>query len=179
MLVAGGIFGIHSHTASLAADLALVVLVVIWLALVYWTFADARRRIDDGPLIALATVTALAPFLGAVVYAIVRPPEYLEDVRERKLEIQAAQARLAHIGVYRCPYCDHEVEREFLRCPHCLRRLKEPCANCGKPLERSWQICPYCETERGIDPMLTRRSRRPRRDPRPEPAVTPPPADLI
>ena len=33
---------------------------------------------------------------------IVRPPEYLDDVHERELEIQAAEARLAEIGVPRC-----------------------------------------------------------------------------
>ncbi len=48
-----GIFGIHNHTASLIVDLALVVLAVIWLALIYWTWADARRRIADNILVGL------------------------------------------------------------------------------------------------------------------------------
>ena len=33
-----------------------------------------------------------------IVYLIVRPPEYLDDVRERELEIQAAEARMANTG---------------------------------------------------------------------------------
>ena len=35
-----------------------------------------------------------------------------------------------------------EVERDFLRCPSCMRKLKDPCANCAKPLDPSWRICP-------------------------------------
>ena len=83
-----GIFGIHNHTVSLVVDAALVVLAVIWLALIYWTFADARRRIGDGMLVACATIVSFIPFLGTVVYMIVRPPEYLDDVHERDLEIR-------------------------------------------------------------------------------------------
>ena len=179
MTLIAGIFGIHNHTASLIVDLALVVLAIIWLALIYWTWADARRRIADNILVACATITSFFPFIGTVVYMIVRPPEYLEDVHERDLEIRAAQARISQIGAHTCPYCDHEVEKEFLRCPHCLRKLKDPCSNCGKPLEADWQICPYCETDRGLDPAVTqRRSRRARRDPQ-QTMVAPPPSDLL
>lgn len=180
MTPAAGIFGIHNHTASLIVDLALVVLAVIWLALIYWTWADARRRIADGILVACATITSFFPFIGTIVYMIVRPPEYLEDVHERDLEIQAAQARLAQIGVHTCPYCDHEVEKEFLRCPHCLRKLRDSCVGCGKPLDADWKICPYCETDREMDPTLaaSQRRRRMRRDPQ-QTMVAPPPSDLI
>ena len=37
------IFGIHNSALNLAVELVIMFLVVIWLALVYWTFADARR----------------------------------------------------------------------------------------------------------------------------------------
>ena len=180
MMVPAGIFGIHNHTANLAIDAALVVLGIIWLSLVYWTFADARRRIGDRVLVACAVVTAFFPFLGTIIYMIVRPPEYLDDVRERELEIQAAEARLSQIGMHTCPYCDQQVERDFLRCPHCLRKLKEPCSSCGKPLAGDWKICPYCEHDRGFDPTVTSppRRRRTRRDPQ-ETMVAPPPPDMI
>lgn len=178
MSLLAGIFGIHNHTASLAVDLVLIVLAIFWLTLVYWTFADARRRIADGVLVGCATIVAFFPFVGTLVYMIVRPPEYLEDVRERDLEIRAAEARLAETGVRSCPYCDHLVEREFLRCPHCLRKLRDACVSCGKPLEPDWKICPYCETDRGLDPALMPRRRRTRREPS-QATVTPPPSDLI
>jgi hypothetical protein len=167
-MMAFAVFGIKSSGLNLAVNLIILFLVIIWLALVYWTYADARRRIADPMLVGCATAAALFPFVGSIVYAIVRPPEYLEDVRERELEMQAAEARLAQSGYHLCPYCDTPVEKEFLRCPNCLRKLKDPCRVCGRPLEAGWKICPFCESEVGAAPTA-RRVRR-RRDPSAEPA---------
>jgi Double zinc ribbon len=162
------LFGIENDGLNLAVNLLLLFLVVLWLALIYWTYADARRRIADPMLVGCAVAASVFPFIGTIVYLIVRPPEYLEDKHERELEIAAAEARLASSGTLACPYCSFEIERSFLRCPSCLRRLKEPCAVCGKPLDPRWKICPYCEAEVGQD---ARRASRPRR-----PAARPPAA---
>ena len=154
------IFGITNDGLNLAVKLLLLFMAAIWLALVFWTFADARRRIADPLLVACATAASLFfPFLGTIVYAIVRPPEFLADVHERELEIAAAEARLNAAEGLHCPHCDFEVEKTFLRCPSCLRRLKEPCTTCGRPLDPRWKICPYCEAEVGQAPA----SRQPRR----------------
>ncbi len=160
MLYVASFLGIKNSTVHLVVDLLILFLVVIWLSLVYWTFADARRRIADPLLIGCATVASLFPFVGSIVYLIVRPPEYLEDVHERELEIQAAEARLAETGILLCPYCDHYIEKDFLSCPTCMRKLKDPCANCGRPLEPEWKICPFCEVEVGGAPAPARRNRR-------------------
>jgi hypothetical protein len=140
------IFGIHNDALNRVVSLLILFLVVIWLALIYWTFSDARRRIADPMLVGCATLCSVFPYLGTIVYMIVRPPEYLDDARERELEIAAAEARLADLD-QGCPYCGFRVEKNFLRCPSCLRRLKEPCQTCGKPLDPLWKICPYCESE--------------------------------
>jgi hypothetical protein len=141
------VFGITNDGLNLAVNLLLLFLVVLWLALVYWTHADAKRRVADPMLVTCATVAALFPFVGTIVYMVVRPPEYLEDVHERELEIAAAETRLAAAQEHACPYCEFPVERSFLRCPSCLHRLKEPCRTCNKPLDPRWRICPYCEAE--------------------------------
>ncbi len=164
------IFGITNDGLNLAVNLLLLFLVVFWIALVYWTYADARRRIADPMLVGCATAASLFPFVGTVVYLIVRPPEYLEDVRERELEIAAAEARLASSEGPACHYCSYEIEKAFLRCPGCLRRLKEPCATCGKPLDPRWSICPYCEAD--VGQAQAPPQPRPRRRERP-PATTP------
>ena len=142
-----GIFGIDSDGLNLAVNLLILCLVVIWLATVYWTYSDARRRMEDPMLIGCATAASFFPFVGCVVYMIVRPPEYLDDVRERELEMQAAEARVAQLGYMLCPHCDAEIERDFLRCPNCMRRLKSPCASCARPLDPRWKVCPFCEAE--------------------------------
>jgi hypothetical protein len=154
------VFGIESDALDTAVKLLILVLVVVWLALVYYTYADARRRIADPMLVACATAASLFPFVGTVVYMIVRPPEYLDDVRERELEMQAAEARLHAAGFQLCPYCDAEIERDFLRCPSCMRKLKDACQNCARPLDPQWRICPYCEAEVGAPPEEPRRRRR-------------------
>lgn len=140
-------FGIESSGLSLVIDLLILFAVVLYLSLIYWTYADARRRIADPMLVGCATLASLFPFVGTIVYMILRPPEYLEDVRERELDLQAAEARLHEFDHGLCPHCDYRIERDFVRCPSCLRKLKERCTNCSRPLDRAWTICPYCEAE--------------------------------
>jgi hypothetical protein len=151
-------FGIESSGLNLVVDLLILFVVVLYLSLIYWTYADARRRILDPMLIGCATAASLFPFVGTVVYMILRPPEYLEDVRERELEMHAAEARLHQLDQILCPHCDYRIERDFIRCPSCLRKLKERCANCSRPLDQAWTICPYCEAE--VPGLASPRSRR-------------------
>jgi Double zinc ribbon len=158
-------FGIESSGLNLAVDLLIVFVVVTYLSLIYWTYMDARRRIVDQMLVGCATAASLFPFVGTIVYVILRPPEYLEDVRERELEMQAAAARLHDLDSSLCPHCDYRIERDFIRCPSCLRKLKERCVSCQRPLDQAWAICPYCETEvPGAAPPRRRRRRRPQLD---------------
>ena len=157
-----GYFGIESSGLSLAVDLLILFVAVLYLALIYWTYTDARRRIEDPVMIWCATAASVFPFVGTVIYMILRPPEYLDDVREREIETQAAEARLARLAQYRCPHCEHYVEPDFVRCPSCLRKLKERCASCERPLDRTWTICPYCEADvsgLAAPPKRTRRRR--------------------
>lgn len=140
------IFGITNNGLNLAATLFLLMLVVLWLALIVYTYLDARRRISDPFLVACATVASFFPFIGTAVYAIVRPPEYLEDAHERELEIKAAELRVRQLKDQTCPNCEYQIEKNFLRCPNCQRRLKDPCPSCGKPVDPRWGLCPYCET---------------------------------
>ncbi|MGH2972885.1 MAG: zinc ribbon domain-containing protein [Gaiellaceae bacterium] len=131
-------------TRSIAAILILVA-AVFWLASAWWTYRDARRRIDDPWLVALATVLGFVPYVGPLVYMLFRPPEYLEDVRERELEIKAMEDRLSRRGLI-CPVCRTDVDSSFLVCPICTTKLRQACASCRAPLEALWQVCPYCET---------------------------------
>lgn len=140
-----GLFGIDDGGLNLAVNLLVLFLVVLWLALVAWTYLDARRRIADKFLVACATIGSLFPFVGAIVYTILRPPEFLEDAHERELEIRAAELRVRQLTEQSCPNCEHPVERSYLRCPNCRTRLKDPCPSCAKPIDPRWSVCPYCE----------------------------------
>jgi hypothetical protein len=154
---------IENQALQTAANVALLVVAVLYLALIFWTFADARRRIDDPLLIACATLASFFPFIGTIVYLIVRPPEFLDDVRLRELEMTAAEARLASLDYHLCPHCDYEVQSDYLRCPSCMRKLKERCYSCSKPIDPAWRICPFCEAETSAPSPSSSSSRRRRR----------------
>ena len=140
------IFGIENDGINLAINLLILFLVVVYVALIAYTYLDAKRRLEDPVLIGCATVASLFPFLGTVVYTILRPPEFLEDRRERELEIRASKLRVRQLEESSCPNCEHPIDRTYLRCPNCRARIKDPCESCGKPIDPRWSICPYCET---------------------------------
>ncbi|HEY2074478.1 MAG TPA: zinc ribbon domain-containing protein [Gaiellaceae bacterium] len=132
-------------TTRSVAGILIAVAAVFWLASAFWTYKDARRRIDDPWLVGFATLLGLVPYVGPLVYMLFRPPEYLDDVRERELEIKAMEDRLSRRALI-CPVCRTDVDSSFLVCPICTTKLRQACANCRAPLEALWQVCPYCET---------------------------------
>ncbi len=136
----------QSSTWDFIVKVSLFFLVVIWLSCGYWIFKDARRRIDDKLVIVVAVLTGIVfgPF-GLIVYAIVRPPEYLDDVRERELELRMMEQRLAE--EQRCSFCKTPVRDDYLVCPTCGRRLRTVCPSCRRPIEPQWRVCPFCEKD--------------------------------
>ena len=162
------IFGISNDGLNLAATLFVLMIVVVWLALIVYTYFDAKRRISDPFLVACATIGSFFPYIGTAVYAIVRPPEFLEDAHERELEIRAAELRVRQLTEASCPNCEYPVERNYLRCPQCQRRLKDPCPTCRKPVDPRWALCPYCETPLGERPRRQKPTGEGRREPRGE-----------
>lgn len=160
-------FGISNNGLNLVVNLLILGMVVVWLALIVYTYLDAKRRISDPFLVGCATLASFIPYLGTAIYAIVRPPEFLEDAHERELEIKAAELRVRQLTEHSCPGCGFPIEKNFLRCPDCQRRLKHPCPSCAKPVDPKWALCPYCETALG-------QAERPRRKRPPEGGKRPP-----
>jgi len=140
------IFGITNNGLNLVVTLFVLMLVVVWLALIVYTYLDARRRVSDPFLVGCATIAAFIPYIGTAVYAILRPPEFLEDAHERELEIRAAELRVRQLTELSCPNCEYPVEKNYLRCPNCQHALKDPCPSCSKPVDPRWAVCPYCES---------------------------------
>jgi hypothetical protein len=131
---------------DVARNVGVFLVVVFWLGTAYWVVKDARRRIDDPWLVAMAAVLGLfPPFVGPLIYMLFRPPETLADRQERELGLRAMEERLADDDL-RCPTCRGRVDATFVVCPVCTTRLKQACGSCGAPLEAIWQACPYCAT---------------------------------
>ena len=85
----------HTVLAAEISDNLVVPFVVfgtlVWFALIWWTRADARRRMRNQSLIGAATALAFIPFAGTIMYMILRPPEYLEDAYEREISIASSE----------------------------------------------------------------------------------------
>jgi hypothetical protein len=126
--------------------------VALWLACAYWVFKDARRRVEDKVVLVVCILTGLVfgP-LGLIIYSIVRPPELVEDRRERELEVRMMQQRLSEES--RCSFCKTPVRDDYLVCPTCGRRLRTTCPSCRKPIDPQWRVCPYCEADAHLAPM--------------------------
>lgn len=139
--------------------------------LLFWMFKDASER-DSKPAIwlgvgvVLAIVgavagtmmsktgilmpglfSALAVLVLYIIYKLVRPTDYSEDLRERDLSLLLLEAELDNKS---CPHCHRGVEIDYLICPECRRQLRVPCNYCGKPIKQHWVNCPYC-TSRQTD----------------------------
>ena len=83
----------------------------------YWVYKDARRRIEDPWLVGDGDrARRRPPFVGPLIYMLFRPPEYLEDVRERELEIKAMEERLARPEL-QLPRLQRRGRRELPRLP--------------------------------------------------------------
>lgn len=134
-----------SDIIDLLRSMGVILAAVFYLAIVLWTFKDARKRIEDPILVATATAVSMLPIVGVFVYMLLRPSEYLADVRERELEIRMMERELGRQE--RCPYCKSHIEGEYLSCPVCTTKLRQSCTGCTRPLDPRWAMCPYCETE--------------------------------
>src|ERR1044072_950605 len=110
-LMSVALFGISSSGLEIFVDLLVLFLVLVYFALIYWVSLDAKRRLEDPVLIACATAAALFPFVGPVVYTILRPPEFLDDVHERDLEIRASELEVRKLIEQSCPHCEYPIEK--------------------------------------------------------------------
>ena len=149
-------------------NLAVFFVVVFWLATAFWVFKDARRRIDDPWLVGMAALLGLVPpFVGPIVYLFLRPPDSIEERRDRELENRALEERLAERDL-RCPVCRGEVDASFLVCPVCTTRLKQACGSCGVPARadlagrartaRRPSPRPRCAGDEVLQPLRVRRT---------------------
>ena len=152
LAASGDFFGrLHDFFDSgswpLVRNLLIFFVIVFWLAVGYWVYKDARRRIEDPWLVGAATVLGLVPpFVGRVhLHALSaagvpggRPGARARDQGDGG---EPRPRRQQH-----CPVCRADIDETFLVCPVCTTRLRQACVTCKQPLEPLWQVCPYCET---------------------------------
>jgi hypothetical protein len=124
---------------------------LLLVALAYNVVRDARRRSDSIVFAIVAFLLAFVPpFLGGLIYLVVRPPRTLAEERSLDLEQQILAEPPTDVPETRpCPTCGRDIEEEFVICPYCRTQFARRCALCERRLRLGWPVCPYCATEVG------------------------------
>jgi hypothetical protein len=145
---------------TLVVVIVVAYLAVLWLALAFYVVRDARRRTTSPGFTLFAMLLGFAPpFLGALIYFMVRPPMTMEQVRSLAIEEQVLlEPPVEGIPTRPCPTCGREIEQEFILCPYCRTQFARRCTGCDRSLRLGWGVCPYCATEVGA-PALARAGR--------------------
>jgi len=118
--------------------------VALWAASVVWTVRDVRRRCSDPSLrVVSAGAAFLLPFVGAGLYALLRPCEERLDVKARRLRMRMLEGGFIETAT-RCVACRCPVEPDFLCCPRCGESLRRECEGCGGLVRLTWTACPWC-----------------------------------
>ena len=126
-------------------------LLVLWIALAFWIVRDARLRSDSWTFAVVAAALGLfLPFIGVLIYLVIRPPLTLDEERALELEARALIEPAPEVIERPCPTCGREIEREFVICPYCRTQFARRCHTCQHWLRLGWRVCPYCAEDVGV-----------------------------
>jgi RNA polymerase subunit RPABC4/transcription elongation factor Spt4 len=143
---------INSGTLILAGVIIAVAYVgVLAIAVAFNVVRDARRRSHSWLFAIFAFLLAfLPPFLGAIIYVVIRPPRPLDEEQALAAEAQSfAPPPVDDHGARPCPTCGRDIEEDFVLCPYCRTQFARRCAACEHTLRLGWPVCPFCGAEVG------------------------------
>jgi len=121
-------------------------LIVLWFALVVWTYRDIGSRSQSVVTQVFATLLSLLFFVpGALLYMLMRPRTTLDEAFQRSLEEEYLLQDLEETSL--CPSCQRQVSDDYILCPHCQASLKQACASCNQLIKIGWPVCPYCGSD--------------------------------
>ncbi len=133
---------------SVQVFLALVggYLIVLWFALVVWTYRDIGSRSQSVVTQIFATLLSLLFFVpGALLYLLMRPRTTLDEAFQRSLEEEYLLQDIEEAAL--CASCQRPVSDDYILCPHCQASLKQPCTSCNQLIKIGWPVCPYCGSD--------------------------------
>ena len=139
-------FDSWESTVAVVVAILIAYAVVLSVGAIYWTYRDVRERTRDGWAQAVSVLlVAIFNMPGLMLYLILRPHETLNEAYERRLEAEVLMREMPEERPA-CPGCQRPISEEFIVCPQCRTKLRQPCASCGRPLDLNWTACPYCAT---------------------------------
>jgi hypothetical protein len=138
---------LDSPAGTAVAVVVVLFLLFFWIALAFWAYRDARRRSDAAWLPVFALAVNVLPYLGLLLYVVLRPPRTMDEERALLLEEQALTEGPAEVISRPCPTCGREIELDFVICPYCRTQFARRCRACQRWLRLGWRVCPYCAEE--------------------------------
>lgn len=138
---------LESAAGTLMVVVVVLFLAFFWIALAFWAVRDARRRSESPLLAVFAAAVNVLPYLGLLLYLVLRPPRTLDEERALLLEEQALTEGPAEVVSRPCPTCGREIELDFVICPYCRTQFARRCRGCQRWLRLGWRVCPYCADE--------------------------------
>ena len=121
-------------------------LIVLWFALVVWTYRDIGSRSNSVVTQVFATLLSLLFFIpGTLLYMLMRPRATLDEAFQRSLEEEYLLQDIEETSL--CPSCQRQVSDDYILCPHCQSSLKHACASCSQLIKNGWPVCPYCGSD--------------------------------
>jgi RNA polymerase subunit RPABC4/transcription elongation factor Spt4 len=137
-----------ARTLQVVLALGGAYLFALWFVLIVWTYRDIESRSRNVLTQVFSTSLVVLFWVpGALLYLILRPKETLDGSYQRSLEEEYLLQDLEELP--HCPSCERFVEDDFVLCPHCHTRLREPCLTCARLIDLRWSICPYCGAAQG------------------------------
>jgi hypothetical protein len=141
---------ISNPIVSIAINMAVIYVVLLWLGTAYWAFRDMQARNENPilPYFASALIIFFTPLLfvfAVILYLILRPRETLAEVYERSLAEESLLAEVEKNAL--CPVCRERVQSDWLVCPNCRTRLHRVCPSCNRLADPEWPLCAYCGHE--------------------------------
>jgi len=127
---------------------------LLWLSIIVWVTRDVLQRSSSIFLQAFSILlNIVAPFLGVLLYLIIRPGKtrmerYYEELERNVLENETPEGQNA------CAKCLTPADKDFNFCPNCGESLKKTCAKCRKTFPIIWNICPFCGKEYKETPKI-------------------------
>lgn len=138
---------LDSGAGTFLAVVVVLFLLFFWIALAFWAYRDARRRSDSVWLAVFALAVNILPYVGLLLYVVLRPPRTMDEERALLLEEQALTEGPAEVISRPCPTCGREIELDFVICPYCRTQFARRCRACQRWLRLGWRVCPYCAEE--------------------------------
>ncbi len=140
---------ISPQMASVVFLIIAVFFVLLWGSIVFWTYQDVKTRTRNQLLFTVALLAVVCiPIAGVVFYFFIRPSSTLEEQQTDNLERLLLLKEIKEKPS--CHYCGEAIEKSFVACPYCYKKIRTICKSCGKVIELDWDLCPHCATRQKI-----------------------------